>query len=241
MSQRLAECCCITQTGGGGGCDACPKWPSAFSAQIQISGAFSINGTAIPFSFTTSTVMQVGRCPDGSGDRCSFASRLLMSHPVNELFSCTRLPYKGALPLKTADSGLIATFPGYQELAGIGVFGCTFAGPRNASRSTYEVLVATGFISQLVGPGYSISTRQFAATGNASDNDTEVSLSCVLSDTERLDSNDIHGNCWHGLGTAFNFNGAVCTSTLLKDPCELPNGVYLGSDVNGWNYTVTIS
>jgi len=240
VSHRLAECCCIAQTGEGG-CDVCPTWPSAFSALIQISGQFNIQGTLVSFNLSGSTVMEIDRCPDGSGDRCAFASRVQMSHPLYEPLSCNLLSFKGALPTATTDSGLVTTFPGYQQLQGVVIFGCALLGQRVSSRQTYDLVVVSGFYDERVVPGSSFSTRQFLTTGNAADNDASVSISCVFADTERLDSNDIYGNCWHSNQFFAPATGTVCTSVDLKDPCQVPNGLYRGTDVNGWTYAVIIS
>jgi len=242
VSQRLAECCCVSQTGGGGGCDVCPKWPSSFSCLIQVSGTFRVGQQVIPFGMSDSMIMEIERCPDGTGGKCSFASRVTLNHPLYDSTlndpRCTQLPWNGAIATIRADSGYVDEF-GYKYRVAAGVLGCSLTLANVTTQSNYELIIAFGIEDETVSPyfGPRIS-RQVLSTGNPSNNNASIPWTCCQTDQEVFTT--LIKPCWN-YGGYFPPYLSTTQSVTLKNPCDLPNGVYSGLTSDGWNVTATIS
>ncbi len=244
MSQRLAECCCVAQTGDDGGCDVCPKWPSSFSCQIQVSGNFYPGLTGrIPFSMSESMVLEVERCIDGTGGRCSFANRVTLNHPLYEAIAnssrCTQMPFNGTIATIRADSGYWEEF-GYKYRVAVGVLGCSMSYELTPTQSQYELVIAFGTEIETISPYFGVDiSRPVRLTANPSDNNSSIPWTCCPFDL-RENFQPRTRSCWT-LGSVTGPEFALLQSVALKNPCDLPTGAYSGVSVQGWNVTATIS
>jgi len=227
VSHRLAECCCVTQTGA---CNKCTSLPSAFNCSVSMSGLLNYYGTSRPISGSFSVRLEAAS--DCAG--CVYSSSIFANQDHRTVWTgcSSSTPYKAAHPLHRFSAGQVNVSGSLVELFLV-VFGAVLI-PDAADESGIfnygsqkGVFVCWG-VDTTVSVG--VSRRQVAIPPDPSFNNTSKPLYCFVGITEEQLGNGLP--CWAQFGSP-TFTQGSWSDRLIASGCNSPMGTYSHRNPSG--------